>query len=122
RGAQGVDEEENAQGRRVAEEPPDGRARRGGYGGEAGPGADRAAALGLVERGADDRERARDQERSADALHGAGGEQLCGARRQAAPQRRRRENGGADDEDAAAAEPITGGAADQQERAQRERI
>src|SRR5262249_29750607 len=117
-----VDQEDEAPGRMVDDEAADERARRGGYGGEAGPRDDHGAAPGLVERGADDRERARDQERSADALHGAGGEQLCGARRQAAPQRRRRENGGADDEDAAAAEPITGGAADQQERAQRERI
>src|SRR5262249_34323699 len=89
-----VDQEDEAPGRMVDDEAADERARRGGYGGEAGPGADRAAALGLVERGADDRGRARDPERSAGAPPGPGGEQPGGARPQARPTRRRRGNGG----------------------------
>src|SRR5262249_56944414 len=100
-----VDQEDEAPGRMVDDEAADERARRGGYGGEAGPGADRAAALGLVERGADDRERARDQERSADAPHGAGGEELWGARRQAAPPRRPPQKGGAPGENTPRARP-----------------
>ena len=39
------------------------------------PGADRPAALGLVERGADDREAPRHEERGADALQRAAGDQ-----------------------------------------------
>ena len=51
------------------------RADRGGDRAESRPGADRAAALGLVERGADDREAPRDQERGPHALQRAAGDQ-----------------------------------------------
>src|SRR6266508_4398117 len=91
-------------------------------GGEPGPGADRLAALRLIEGGSNDGERARDQQGRADTLRRTSHDQLRDALGKAAPNRRGSENADADDEDATSAEPIAGGAADQQQRRQGERV
>ena len=65
------------------------------------PGPDGPAALGLGEGGADDRERAGDEQRGADALHGARRDQLIDVGRKAAPDRGGGEDRDPGDEDAA---------------------
>src|SRR5258705_3368213 len=67
------------------------RADRRGNRAEYRPRADRAAAPGVVERGADDREAARNQERGTHALQRATSDQDARGSRDAAANRRRRE-------------------------------
>ena len=78
------------------------------------PGADRLAALGRIERGPDDGERAWHQQRSSDALDHAGGNQLRNTGSKSTPDRRSGENAQADHEHEAPAEPVADRAANQQ--------
>src|SRR5262249_14125850 len=89
---QRIDEEDPAPRRMVDDEAAQHRTDRGEDGREAGPGPDRFAALGLVERCPDDRQRTRGQEGGSDTLGGPGGDQLTGAWSKAAPHRGRRED------------------------------
>ena len=73
---------------------------------DAGPDADRHAALPRRERRGDDRQRRRVHQRRADALHDARADQHAGAVREAAEERRRGEDDEADDEDAPPAEHV----------------
>jgi hypothetical protein len=74
------------------------------------------------ERDGQQRERRRRQERGADALHGADGDEHLRGGRETARQRGGREQAEAGEEDAAAAEEVARPAAEQQEAAERERV
>ena len=80
---------------------------------DAGPDPDRLRELLARERGHQDRQRERVQERAADALHGPEADQLGVGLRQGARRRREREHEQADLEDALAPEPVAQLAAEQ---------
>ena len=89
---------------------------------ESRPGPDRPPALGIVERGTDDREAARNEEGGAEPLERAADDQRrCGGG-QAAEDRRRREEGEAGEEHPPAPELVTQRAADQNQPAQEQRV
>jgi hypothetical protein len=87
-----------------------------------GPRADGAAALGAVERRADDREAARHEERRADALERAADDEQQRRGGDAAQNRRGSERHHADQVDALAAELIAHRAADEDQRAEKQRV
>src|SRR5262249_27059597 len=103
---QWIDEEDPTPRRMVDDEAAQNRTDRGKDGREAGPGPDRFAALGLVERCSDDRQRTRSQEGGSDTLGGPGGDELRGAWSKTAPQRGRREDDRPNHEDPAAPKMI----------------
>ena len=91
--------------------------------GDRAPDPQRFVALGAVaEGGGDDRERGGGEDRRAEALDGAGGDQLPGGARQAAGQRGEGEEHQAEHEDAAAAEQVGQPAAEQEEAAEGEDV
>ena len=98
------------------------RADRGRNCGKPGPGTDRPAPFGLRERGADDRERTRDQECCADPLNAASSYQQAHVRSERAAKGGDGEDYNSNDEDTAAAELIAGSATDQEECRKTERI
>ena len=102
----------------AAQERPD----QPGDAGQRRPQADRAGAVLVPERGLDEREAARGEQRAADALQGAGRDELAGGLREPAQQRGRGEPADADDEHLAAAVAVTQRAAEQDERGQRQRV
>ena len=89
---------------------------------DAGPDADRLAALLRRERRGDDRQRRRVHERRADALHDARADQEAGARREPAGERREREDGEADDEDPPPPVEVGELAAGDHQRRERQRV
>lgn len=91
-------------------------------GAEAGPSADGAPALLLVECRADDSQAPRAEQRGAHTLHCARGDALIDAARRAAPERGQGEQRHAPAEDAPAPEAVAGGAADQNQRGQKQRV
>src|SRR4051794_30638581 len=103
-----------------APEQPADRAARAGHG---APDAERAVALGpLGEGGGEDGEGGRREDRGAEPLEGARGDQLAVVLRQAAEQRRDGEEDEAGGEDPAAAEQGGHAAAEQQEAAEYEGV
>src|SRR6476646_8129346 len=91
--------------------------------GDRAPDAQRFVALGAVaEGGGDDREGGGGEDRGAEALHGAGGDQLAGGARQTAGQRSEGEEHQPEHEDAAAAEQVGKPAAEQEEAAEGEHV
>ena len=89
---------------------------------EARPRADRSAAFGLVERGADDRQAAGHEEGRADALQRAAGDQHRGRGRHAAGHGGQGEEDHAGEENTLAAELIAERSADQDQRAEKQRV
>ena len=96
-----VDEEDPAPVDVLGQQPADERADRERERRDAGPDADRGAALAGRERRRDDRERRGVHERRADTLDHARGDQLLARAREPAPERREREDRDPDDEDRA---------------------
>jgi hypothetical protein len=98
-------------------------ARRAAGAGDRAPDAQRPVALGAVaEGGRDDRERRRRDDRGAEALGGAGGDQLALGRREPGEQRGDPDQQQAGHEDAPATEQVGGAAAEQEEAAEGEDI
>ena len=91
------------------------RADRDGDAAETRPRADGRAAVVAMERGLDDREASRREQRAPDPLQRAGGDQRLDARRERAQQRGDGEPDDADHEDAAPAEAVAERAAQQQQ-------
>jgi hypothetical protein len=100
----------------------DERPERDGEAGDAAPGADREAALALGERGGEQRERERRDDRPTRALQGPGGDQRAGGRRERGERTRHGEQGDAGDEHALAPEPITERGTGHQQHGIRERV
>ena len=98
------------------------RAGRAGDAGQTRPGADRAHPVLRPEGRLQDRQAARRQQRAADALDRAGGDQRPDVRRDPAGQRRHGEPHDADDEDPAPAEAVAQRAAEQDQRGQGQRV
>ena len=91
--------------------------------GDRAPDAERAVALGaLGEGGGDDRQRGRGDDRGAEALHRARGDQPRLGLREAAGKRGEREQHQADHEHPPAPQQVGEAAAQQQEAAERERV
>ena len=107
---------------RLDEPAAEERADRAGDAAEAGPGADRPAAVLLPEGRLQDGEAARGQQRAADALQRPGRTSSLERRGERAEQRGGREPDDPDHEDPAAAEPVAERAAEQDQRGQRERV
>ena len=106
----------------VDDRAADQRAGRDGDAGDAGPDAERHAALAFGERRGQQRQRQRRDDRAADALDGAGRDQRVGGR----GQRGRRGGGGeqpeAEPEHAAAAEPVAERRPGQEQHRERQRV
>ncbi len=117
-----VDEEDRPPRPCVDQPAAEHRAERGRQRREARPGADGPAALVLRKGRADDGEAARDEQSAADTLHGAGGDQRGGVRRQPAPDGGGGEDDDAHDEDTAAPEAVAGRAADQDQGTQQQHV
>ena len=97
----------------ATDERPDG----DGETGDAAPGAERDRATLGRDRGGQDGQGQRRDDRAADALDGAGEDQDLGRRRQRGQGRSADEDGHADEEDALATEPVAErGAGDEQDR------
>ena len=84
-------------------------------------GDDLHAPLGRV-GGDEQRHRGRDEERRADALQGASGDEGGDVGGDAAQERAEQEHDDAAEEDALAAEPVTGASADDQQRAEHDGV
>src|SRR6266849_9985898 len=110
-----VDQKDGLPGEVVDDPAAQQRADRGRDCGKSGPSTDRPSSLGIWERGADNRERTRNQKRRPDALNRAGTNQQAHVRSKPAPKGGDGENRDADDEDTAAAELIAGSATSQEE-------
>src|SRR5262249_31039313 len=117
-----IDEEHQSPRDGVDEPAAQERAQCGGDAGQARPGADRRAVVLGAEAGRDEREAPGHEERAADALQRAGGDQHTDARSNAAEHRRSREPYEADDEHASTAVLVSERAAQQEQRAQRQEI
>ena len=102
----------------AADERPDG----AGDAAEARPGADRLTAILLHEGGIDDGEAARCEQRTANALERARGDQHLDVGRQRAQRRGNREPDGAEHEYSTSTVPVAERAAQENERSQRERV
>ncbi len=102
----------------AAEERTDG----GGDTAEAGPRADRPAALAGFERGLEDRQAARREQRRADSLDDPGGDQRVHVRGDRTGDRGRGEHSGADEEDPPPPVPVAQGAAEEDQRGERQRV
>jgi hypothetical protein len=117
-----VDEEDPVPADVVHDEPADEGADRERESRDAGPDADRLAALPRRERRRDDRERRRVHQRRTDALHAAGTDQEAGVRREAARERGEREDREPDHEDLAAAVHVGELAPGDEQRREHERV
>ena len=117
-----VDEEDPAprgDGQQVA---PDQRAGGRGHAGKTRPGADGSGAVVVAERGLDDGQTARGQQRAADALDDAGDHQEPGVGGEATGGRGDGEPGDADGEDAPSPEAVAERAAEEEEGGQGQRV
>ena len=117
-----VDEEDPPPGHRIdqiaAEKRPDGR----GDPAQPRPRADRASPILGMERGLDDREAPRREERAADALEDAGGDQELRARRERAQGRGEGEPDDPDVEDETPAHPVAQRTAQEDEGRERQEV
>jgi len=93
-------------------------ANRGSNRGKARPCPDRLTATLFVERCADNRKAAGDQERTSNPLDGSCGDQLLNRRREAANNRRQRKNRHSREEHPASPKEVAERASDQNQRAQ----
>jgi hypothetical protein len=118
-----VDEEDPLPRERAGEDPAEQQAEGAAAGRDRTPDAERLRALGaLGERRGDDRQRRRRDQRAAEALEAAGGDQHPGAGGEAVEQRGGREDEHAGDEQPAPADEVGGAAAEQQEPAEHQRV
>ena len=118
-----VDQEDPPPRQGVGEDAAEQRARRAPARERRAPDAEGACPLPrLRERGGQDRQGRRRQHRRAQPLHGPGGHQGLGSRRESAHQAGGREQRQPGDEDPAPAEQVRGAAAEQQEPRERERV
>ncbi len=117
-----VEQEDPAPARAVHEPAPEERPHGRADAPEPRPQAHRPAPVVGVEGGLDEGERTGREQRAADTLEGAGGDQHTGVRGQTAQQGRGGEPQHAEDEDAAAAEPVAEGAAEEDQPGQRDHV
>src|SRR6266508_1832951 len=122
RGDWQVDQEDVPPGADVDQPAADERADRGGHRGQAGPGADGAAAVLEPEGGLQDGQAAGGEQRAADALQHAAGDQHRQRRRDRAHGRGQREPDDADHEQAAPAEPVAERATEQDQGGEHQHV
>ena len=117
-----VQEEDRSPAHMFDQPPADNRPQRRCDGAEARPRSNRAAAIGIIECGADDGKAPRDEKRGTDPLQRASGNQRASRAGEPAQHRRDREEADAGEKDALAPELIAQRAADKDERTEEQRV
>src|SRR5580692_8378118 len=117
-----IDEEHPAPRSMLDQPSPEHRPNSGSDCGEAGPGADCLSAAFLVERCADNRKAARNEQCSSHALNASGDDQLMNVQRNSATSRSHREDGGSDDEDQATSEQVAERTTDENQGSQKQSV